>query len=742
MKSGAFLETIAKTAEKMLGFDIQGRSILLDCYINAVSGSMRLSDGTMSIGGSTELTGRDRFGKYRSVLVDVLSGEKTAIVYELRHYHDSAVVCGLAHYMFDAPLLPSDGLGITILDFPGFVRGIGSGMYADTGWPHLWATPFFTDDFGAIPSLSRFYMWEADGGIFAALAPLCGGGMRGILRPSGGSGSGISVSMSNHSDGYAPSTVALFSLALSGNPYKATELAHRAGFAVMAEKARHRDEKSYPECFNYIGWCSWNAYYREVDQDKLLATARSFRDNGFPIGWLLIDDGWHDASDGRLNSFGADPQKFPSGIKGLASSLKSEFGVKWLGVWHTLLGYWNGVDPRGEDFCQGPEMLAAMPHGAQVRISESLAKMPLGLTMPSPYGDEAYRFFSSYHKRLREEGVGFVKVDNQSSLKWQVGGELPVQTAVHAIQQALQRSVVESFNNGIINCMSQSVDTTHEWHLSNVARVSNDYQPDKPMESKTHISDCVYNALHWSQFCWPDYDMFESHHADAVAHAVSRALSGGPVYFTDTPGRENWDILRKLVFSDGRLAKPDCPALPTLDCLFVDPREEPVALKAWNTAGGIGVIGCFNVYRGSGPRFVTTTISPSDIDDLRGDSFALYDHFNDTLTIMNGRDSFPVAVEDRGVKLYIVSPLVNGFAPIGLADKYISPSAILSLLFEPSRVNIRLRDGGRFIAYSQMVPSRITIDGEPVSNYNYSVVTGRIEISVPGSGETCIEIRF
>src|SRR3712207_9520825 len=91
--------------------------------------------------------------------------------------------------------------------------------------------------------------------------------------------------------------------------------------------------------------------------------------------------------------------------------------------------------------------------------------------------------------------------------------------------------------------------------------------------------------------------MFQSHDAAAEFHAVARAVSGGPVYFTDEPGKERPELLRRLAFSDGRLLMPDEPAQVTRDLLLNDPSLEAVPLKVFSrvtrpglTAGGLAAL--------------------------------------------------------------------------------------------------------------------------------------------------------
>jgi hypothetical protein len=101
--------------------------------------------------------------------------------------------------------------------------------------------------------------------------------------------------------------------------------------------------------------------------------------------------------------------------------------------------------------------------------------------------------------------------------------------------------------------------------------------------------------------------MFQSHDEAADYHAAARAVSGGPVYFTDEPGKERPEILKRLAFSDDRLLLADEPAQVTRDLLLSDPSIEPVSLKVFArvTRPGLsaGVVAAFHVNKGA-PRVV------------------------------------------------------------------------------------------------------------------------------------------
>lgn len=98
-----------------------------------------------------------------------------------------------------------------------------------------------------------------------------------------------------------------------------------------------------------------------------------------------------------------------------------------------------------------------------------------------------------------------------------------------------------------------------------------------------HMVHCAYNSLWMGNFIHPDWDMFQTTHPCAAFHAASRAISGGPIYISDTVGNHNIDLLKTLVLPDGSILRCEHYALPTKDCLFADPLHDgKTMLKIWN----------------------------------------------------------------------------------------------------------------------------------------------------------------
>ena len=80
-------------------------------------------------------------------------------------------------------------------------------------------------------------------------------------------------------------------------------------------------------------------------------------------------------------------------------------------------------------------------------------------------------------------------------------------------------------------------------------RCSDDYYPNLPNSHSNHIVDCAFNSLLLSCVSTPDWDMFTttSPSSPTHLHALTRAVSGGPVYFSDPPDKTpapDYDTLR------------------------------------------------------------------------------------------------------------------------------------------------------------------------------------------------------
>jgi raffinose synthase len=553
-----------------------------------------------------------------------------------------------------------------------------------------WPRPVFGTDEAAPEAEYFVILWECLEGGYGVVLPLVDGNVRGVLR---GGKDGWSVGLPANDPLPRQATVLL---AATGDDPIAL-VAH-----AMERVAEHlgtfelRSRKVLPRWIDYFGWCTWDAFYLEVSAEKVLSGLASFRAGGISPRCVILDGGWQDERDERLWSFGGYPSRFPEGIREMVSQARSEYGVEIFGAWHTLQGYWNGVHPEGE--------LASRYRLVNIEsIAYNMANA-VSQKRSLVHPEDARRFFDDYHRQLKAVGVNMVKVDNQASLDHFSTPDVPPTETMRAYQQALQGSVRDHFAGESLHCMSNSTDAVYALGSAAVWRSSQDFFPDKPETQGLHVFDNAFNAIWVQTFALPDWDMFQSSHPAAAFHAAARAISGGPIYVSDKPGKHDFALLAKLVISDGRILRSQHPALPARDGLFEDGRSQPRVTKIVNRNdvrgldSPIGVLGLFNCYYGeSGPQAVRGEYRASDVHGVAVDRFALYHHTSGTVVIAEPGDAFPVGLESMGFEIVTVSPMEKGVALFGLLDKFNGSRAMEYVCWRgEEELEIVLADGGRF----------------------------------------------
>lgn len=547
-----------------------------------------------------------------------------------------------------------------------------------------WSYPFHFKSLREAENYRKILLmlFEGAGGGCAAVLPLSGQGLRGTLESQGGL---RSVFHSFFKD-FTPTNLPGLVISFSRSPSTAVEQAFKVGFSSLNKEHYLRSRKHYPKVFRYLGWCSWNSFLRDVDESKLREAIGLLYEKKVPVRMVLIDDGWHSVEEEKLTSFEPDQSKFPNGFHSAVRSMK-EFGVKYVGAWLTLQGYWRGIK-KGSPLSSSYLMI----EGKQ---NEQL--------VPDPRELKGHEFYRDFLSRLKSSGIDFLKVDNQFDVFRYAADNLPVGILAEGLHAALESSA-GMFGMPILDCMANTPDCFFFWSNSNVARASMDYIPYWKDGAKRHLLYCAYNSLWLSQVAWPDWDMFQTHDPYALVHAVSRLLSGGPVYITDLPGLARPELIRRLVLSDGRLPDMDMPALPTDDCVFRDPYNEQVALKLYSTMGvrglgKVGVVGAFNIT--SSGKGVSVRVSPSDAGFEKG-RFAIYEAVSGNVEELSAHEfSKETRLGELQVAVYTIAPLLGGISPIGMQGLLIPPAGIDSVEREGRRLTVFLKEPGTLLALTR-----------------------------------------
>jgi hypothetical protein len=64
---------------------------------------------------------------------------------------------------------------------------------------------------------------------------------------------------------------------------------HAAG-----DKEEVQDDEGDVSFLDYLGWCTWNSFYKDVSAEKIVKQLEGMQRAGLNVGYVLIDDGWQD----------------------------------------------------------------------------------------------------------------------------------------------------------------------------------------------------------------------------------------------------------------------------------------------------------------------------------------------------------------------------------------------------------------------------------------------------------------
>ena len=460
----------------------------------------------------------------------------------------------------------------------------------------------------------------------------------------------------------------------------------------VAGSTNFRANKKYPEVFNYLGWCSWEEYKWLINEKVLVDVVKQIEASGLPIRYLLVDDGHLDADEHRkLKSFNPNKNKFPNGWTPLLAMRKDD-KIKWMGLWNTTSGYWETISPHnnfGKD------------------INENLVAVDrTNALVPRNNLQSAKVFYNAHIGAVKEHGFDFVKIDCQArNIAWYIGTDNAVEATCNNLQ-ALEFAVNNNID-GIINCMAHNLACAFNTRYSAVTRSSIDYKVGKEARGKSHLLQSYSNTLWLGQTVWGDHDMF--HSSDRYAGrimAVSKAMSGAPVYLSDNPKDFIAEYIRPLCYEDGELLRPIAPAAPLPDSVFIAPMRQKIAYRVIAPlAGGAAAIVVHNLEHPTSKAPIQTSVTEQDYTcagcmiqpyqakwKVPGEGLVVYDWYAGRAKKLDEKYVFELkGFSDR---LLHLCPIRKGWAVIGRTDKYLSPAAIEVLSVSAKKLKLRLIESG------------------------------------------------
>lgn len=563
-----------------------------------------------------------------------------------------------------------------------------------------WTRPAFVSRFEDIPDRTQVLLMRYPDRC-GCFVPMVGRAFKAILGP--GTAGALALAMQSGTSGARELDEPLYLYAEGATLAEAVRKAFR--WLAGEKNLRLRAERRIPEMLRYLGWCSWDAFYREVSEAGIRQKAEELRAKEVPVRWMMIDDGWFKAEENVLLSMTPDPAKFPQGFGGMVRDLREKYGVRWVGVWHTLAGFWGGLQP------------GSAPAEAEKAY---LCRSASGKILPSPVHGAG--FYRDWYDLLRRQGIRFVKVDGQSSTACHFENTIPLAEAAAGLGRALEEGSA-AMDGDVINCMGMAMETILARPVSGVSRNSDDFFPMREGSFTEHLLQNAYNALYHNELYHCDWDMFWTVHPDAPKHALLRAVSGGPVYVSDPPGRTDPAILKPLAWLDGRLLMLSRSAKPTDDCLFADPRQGGV-LKLHNAgsggAGTAGVIAAYNL-TGTAQSFSFTAGDVPELDPAG--SCWVWDFFARTARRLEGGGRWTGFLPAGGYGLYLLLPEGRRCTFLGRTDKYAGFLALETVQETENTTIAVLYETGPVGWLAAQPPRRVAAGGLDL--------TGRLETAGP-----------
>lgn len=481
--------------------------------------------------------------------------------------------------------------------------------------------------------------------------------------------------------------------------YETIQKAMKLALSLTGGMGKLLEEKLAPPAWlDSLGWESGIAMGSRVSHENIVDSVKSLVDAGYPPGFVLIDEGWQDLQMNQydktklLASFGADPTRFPQGIKGVVDDLAA-LGIKHVGVWHGMMGYRGGIHSSLAEAYDLP--------------CDSKERYFLGCDL-----GRTFQFFYDYYAFLRRQGISFIKVGDQSSVADFCRADIEVTALYKNLQAAMQAAASIQFNSAHFNTECLRNENLFYWGNSRIARAAEDINVDSPDGVMRAIRNNLTNSLWLQHLMQPDFDAWLTYREYAETMAIFHALSGSINVIGDPAGEHNKSLINKFLLPCGYLLKADRPLTLCQESIFCDPLEEKKIYKAYTFKGEYGIIGAFNLV--SGNRTLHGTISPKDVEGLKGDLFALLSHHNGFIKLVQPDESVAITLKPHQSDVFTLAPVHNGIAVLGGCSYFLTPGPVLEVHIEEESIHITTIVSTRLLIYCERQILEVRRNGKTI----------------------------
>lgn len=353
------------------------------------------------------------------------------------------------------------------------------------------------------------------------------------------------------------------------------------------------------EWYDGFTYCTWNGLGQDLTEAKIITALDSLKKEGINISNLIIDDNWQSLSDGNSQfekgwiEFDANKAGFPQGLKAAVGDIRKKHpGINHIAVWHAILGYWGGIAEGGK--------IAKEYKTITVEKEKGVAEGKM-LVVDEP---DVQRMYNDFYAFLSDAGIDAVKTDAQFFLDMLL--HAPDRRAlINEYQDSWTIAHLRHFSSRAISCMSQAPQMLFHSQLPTnkprlLVRNSDDFFPEVPASHPWHVFCNAHNSLLTQHLnVLPDWDMFQTNHPWASFHGAARCVSGGPIYFTDEPGKHDIKLINQMTAKTPHgktvILRPDVVGKSTNAYIGY---EDEALLKVGTYNGyartGTGILGVFN----------------------------------------------------------------------------------------------------------------------------------------------------
>ena len=575
-----------------------------------------------------------------------------------------------------------------------------------------WCRPNFGTDLKENPHDTQLLLMKNKDGSFTAILPVCGDKYKTVIE---GDETGCYAKVFSWFDGLSTVDTLCFVYGTGKNPYTLVHDLTKYGVELLGNYINMREDRPYPEVFEYLGWCSWDAFQIRVTETDMISKCQEFKDKDIPVRWAIFDDMWGDVKNfvgkkyanggemfrlmhsSALDSFEAAPERFPHGLKYCIGKMKDEYDIT-TGMWHPTTGYWRGVTPEGEIYKNHPELFIT-------RHIDGMDRLVPGTTKEQFAG-----FFDAFHTFLKDCGAKFMKVDNQTCISMWYKGIAPVGEIARNLHYGIETSLYKHFNGDLINCMGMGQENIWNRPKTAISRCSGDFQPENRAWFTNHILQCSYNSFYQGQLLWCDWDMWWTDDSQGIKNSVVRAVSGGPIYVSDTAKRSNASVLKPVCLYDGRILRCDVPGMPTADCLTMNPEEATDAFKIFSNTQDTYYVAAFDINKDNKKANVKICLDDFFAEPV-SDKYVIKEHFTNLRTVVCKCCDYTyssVLKDQDDFRLYTVAPVKDGFCYLGLCEKFIGGITAENITAD----GFTLREKGEFEFYSEKAVKNVLVDGK------------------------------